>query len=98
MLDASMSCLRPFAPAVLAAVGFVGGPGTEWLLHAGGKVSRPAELERNLLYVIIAEATNMGLSAVAELCGVSYDVLAWTCEWYFRPKTLEAGERRTAAR
>ncbi|MFG1869659.1 Tn3 family transposase [Micromonospora arborensis] len=63
---------------------------TDHLVHAGGKVNRPAELKRNLLYVIIAEATNMGLSAMAESCGVPYDVLAWTAEWYFRPETLEA--------
>jgi hypothetical protein len=31
---------------------------TDHLVHAGGKVNRPAELKRNLLYVIIAEATN----------------------------------------
>ena len=42
------------------------------------------------MYVIIAEATNMGLTAMAESCGVSYDVLAWTAEWYFREETLEA--------
>ncbi|WIM92594.1 Tn3 family transposase [Actinoplanes oblitus] len=58
---------------------------TDHLVHAGGKVARPAELKRNLMYVIIAEATNMGLSAMAESCGVPYDVLAWTAEWYFRP-------------
>ncbi|ADU10704.1 transposase Tn3 family protein [Micromonospora sp. L5] len=63
---------------------------TDHLMHAGGKVARPAELKRNLMYVIIAEATNMGLSAMAESCGVPYDVLAWTAEWYFRPETLEA--------
>lgn len=63
---------------------------TDHLVHAGGKVARPAELKRNLMYVIIAEATNMGLSAMAESCGVPYDVLAWTAEWYFRPETLEA--------
>jgi len=63
---------------------------TDHLIHAGGKVNRPAELKRNLLYVIIAEATNMGLSAMAEFCGVPYDALAWTAEWYFRPETLEA--------
>ena len=34
---------------------------TDHLTHAGGKVTRPPELKRNLLYVIIAEATNMGL-------------------------------------
>jgi hypothetical protein len=66
---------------------------TDHLVHAGGKVARSAELKRNMLYVIIAEATNMGLSAMAESCGVPYDVLAWTAEWYFRPETLE-GQRR----
>jgi TnpA family transposase len=63
---------------------------TDHLVHAGGKVTRSAELKRNLLYVVIAEATNMGLGAMAESCGVPYDVLAWTAEWYFRPETLEA--------
>ncbi|MCN0150779.1 Tn3 family transposase [Salinispora arenicola] len=68
-----------------ARIGF-----TDHLVHAGGKVNRPAELKRNLLYVLIAEATNMGLSAMADSCGVPYDMLAWTAEWYFRPETLEA--------
>ncbi len=63
---------------------------TDHLTHAGGKVTRPPDLKRNLLYVIIAEATNMGLGAMAESCGVPYDVLAWTAEWYFRGETLEA--------
>ena len=63
---------------------------TDRLVHAGGKVTRPPDLRRNLLYVIIAEATNMGLGAMAESCGIPYDVLAWTAEWYFRAETLEA--------
>ena len=63
---------------------------TDHLTHAGGKVTRPPDLKRNLLYVIIAEATNMGLGAMAESCGVPYDVLAWTAEWYFRGEPLEA--------
>ena len=40
--------------------------------------------------MIIAEATNLGLAAMAESCGVPHDVLAWTAEWYFRAETLEA--------
>jgi len=90
-LRAELGGLLPRVPiaAVLveidARTGFTG-----HLVHAGGKVSRPAELKRNLLYVIIAEATNMGLGAMAESCGVPYDVLAWTAEWYFRAETLEA--------
>ena len=78
----------PFASVLVevdARTGFL-----DHLVHAGGKVNRPAELKRNLIYVIIAEATNMGLTAMAESCGVPYDVLAWTAEWYFRPETLEA--------
>src|SRR5439155_1470029 len=63
---------------------------TDHLVHAGGKVARPPDLKRNLLYVIIAEATNMGLGAMAESCGVPYDVLAWTAEWYLSAETLEA--------
>jgi hypothetical protein len=60
------------------------------LIHAGGKVTRSGELKRNLIYVLIAEATNMGLTAMAEACGVPYDVLAWTSEWYLREETLRA--------
>jgi hypothetical protein len=78
----------PFASVLVevdARTGFL-----DDLVHAGGKVNRPAELKRNLIYVIIAEATNMGLTAMAESCGVPYDVLAWTAEWYFRPETLPA--------
>jgi hypothetical protein len=60
------------------------------LVHADGKVTRPSELKRNLIYVLVAEATNMGLGAMAESCGVPYEVLAWTAEWYVRPETLEA--------
>ncbi|MGH3289083.1 MAG: Tn3 family transposase, partial [Streptosporangiaceae bacterium] len=52
--------------------------------------TRPPDLRRNLLYVLIAEATSMGLSAMSESCGVSYDTLAWTAEWYLSEETLEA--------
>jgi len=31
----------------------------------------------------------MGLTAMAASCGVPYDVLAWTAEWYFRRETLQ---------
>jgi hypothetical protein len=62
---------------------------TDHLVHAGGKVSRSPELKGNLIYAIIAEATNMDLAEMAASAGVSYDVLTWTAEWYFRPETLE---------
>ena len=42
--------------------------------------ARSPELKRNLIAVPIAHATNLGLVRMAEACGVSYDVLAWTAE------------------
>ena len=90
-LRAELAAMLPRVPIASALVEVDARTGfTDHLVHAGGKVNRPAELKRNLLYVIIAEATNMGLGAMAESCGVPYDVLAWTAEWYFRPETLEA--------
>jgi TnpA family transposase len=38
--------------------------------------------------VLIALATNLGLARMSEACGISYDVLAWTMEWYVREETL----------
>jgi hypothetical protein len=43
-----------------------------------------------LLAVLIANATNLGLTRMAEACGISYDVLAWAAEWYVREETLRA--------
>jgi TnpA family transposase len=63
---------------------------TDYLVHAGGRTARSAELKRHLLYVILAEAINMGLAEMAAAAGISYDALAWTAEWYFRAETLEA--------
>ncbi len=36
---------------------------------------------------MIAGATNLGLTRMSEACGVSYDTLAWTQEWYVREET-----------
>lgn len=38
--------------------------------------------------MLIAMATNLGLARMSEACGVSYDVPAWTMEWYVREETL----------
>ncbi len=58
-------------------------------VHAGGrKQARSAELKRSILAVLIAMATNLGLARMSEACGVPYDVLAWTAEWYVREETL----------
>ncbi|PZS32925.1 MAG: Tn3 family transposase [Pseudonocardiales bacterium] len=58
-------------------------------IHAGGhKQAQSVELKRNILAVLIADATNLGLTKMAEACGVPYGVLAWTQEWYVREDTL----------
>ncbi|SFQ31424.1 protein of unknown function [Actinomadura madurae] len=57
--------------------------------HGGGrKTKQSAELKRNILAVLIAGGTNLGLARMSEACGVPYDVLAWTQEWYVREETL----------
>ena len=58
--------------------------------HGAGVAVGPSELSRNLVYVLLAEATNMGLTAMAKACGVSYETLAWTAEWYLREDTVQA--------
>ncbi|MGH3195970.1 MAG: Tn3 family transposase [Streptosporangiaceae bacterium] len=57
--------------------------------HAGGrKQVKSVDLKRNILAVLIAMATNLGLARMSEACGVPYDVLAWTAEWYVREESL----------
>jgi Tn3 transposase DDE domain-containing protein len=91
MLRDELAAMLPHLPIAAALVELDARTGfTDHLVHASGKVARSPELKRNLLYVLIAESTNMGLVAIAESAGVSYDVLAWTAEWYFRPETLAA--------
>jgi hypothetical protein len=58
--------------------------------HAGGKQARSPQLKRNLLAVLIGHATNLGLTRMSEATGISYDILAWTAEWYVREETLAA--------
>ncbi|MFB9705260.1 Tn3 family transposase, partial [Rhodococcus aetherivorans] len=58
--------------------------------HAGGKQARSPELKRNLIAVLLAYSTNLGLTRMAEASGLSYDILAWTSEWYVREETLRA--------
>lgn len=58
-------------------------------VHASSR--RPpqtAELKRNVLAVLIAGATNLWLTKMADACSVSYDTLVWTQEWYVREETL----------
>ena len=91
MLRDELAGILPVVPIasllveVDARTGFTG-----HLTHAGGKATRARELKRHLFYVLLAEAANMSLAEMAASAGVSYEVLAWTAEWYFRGETLEA--------
>jgi hypothetical protein len=90
-LKAELTAMLPFAPVVSLLIemdrrtGFL-----DCFTHAGGKQARAPEVKRNLIAVLIAYSTNLGLTRMADACGISYDVLAWTAEWYVREETLRA--------
>lgn len=90
-LKAELTEMLPFAPIVSLLIeldkrtGFL-----DCFTHAGGKQARSVDLKRNLIAVLLAHATNLGLTRMADACGISYDVLAWTAEWYVREDTLRA--------
>jgi len=93
-LDALRDRLAEYLPRVpIASVliemdrrcGFTG-----LLTHGAGQTARSADLTRNLLACLIAQACNIGLTAMAEASGISYDTLAWTAEWYLREDALRA--------
>ena len=90
-LKAGLTGMLPFAPIVSLLIemdqrtGFL-----DCFTHAGGKRARSPELKRNLIAVLLAHATNLGLTRMADACGISYDILAWTSEWYVREETLRA--------
>jgi hypothetical protein len=90
-LKAELTEMLPFAPIVSLLIeldkrtGFL-----DCFTHAGGKQARSHELKRNLIAVILAQSTNLGLTRMADACGISYDVLSWTAEWYVREETLRA--------
>ncbi|MEO7195939.1 MAG: Tn3 family transposase [Pseudonocardiaceae bacterium] len=89
-LKDELAGMLPFAPIASllieldARTGFL-----DCFTHAGGrKQARSVDLKRNILAVLIAMATNLGLARMSAACGVPYDVLAWTAEWYVREETL----------
>ena len=90
-LKDELTALIPFAPIASVLVeldrqtGFL-----DFFTHAGGAKPRSRELKRNLIAVLIANATNMGLSRMSDASGIAYDTLAWTQEWYVREDTLRA--------
>jgi TnpA family transposase len=95
-LKDELSGLLPFAPVASLLIELDGR--TKFLdcfTHAGGrKLAQSPDLKRNILAVLIALATNLGLARMSEACGISYDVLAWTMEWYVREETLREANTR----
>lgn len=91
-LKAELTEMLPFAPIVSLLIeldkrtGFL-----DCFTHATGKQARTPELKRNLIAVLLAGATNLGLTSMADATGISYDILTWTKEWYVREETLRAG-------
>lgn len=90
-LHDELTALLPFAPIASVLIeldrrtGFL-----DCFTHAGNATPRSRELKRNLLAVIISQATNLGLSRMADASGIAYDSLVWTAEWYVREDTLRA--------
>jgi TnpA family transposase len=90
-LREELTALLPFAPLASVLIeldrrtGFL-----DSFTHAGGAKPRSRELKRNLIAVIIAQSTNLGLARTADACDIAYDTLAWTQEWYVREETLRA--------
>ncbi|WP_329430295.1 Tn3 family transposase [Streptosporangium sp. NBC_01495] len=90
-LKAELTEMLPFAPIVSLLIELDKRTGyLDCFTHASGKQARSPELKRNLIAVLLAHSTNLGLTRMADACGISYDVLAWTSEWYVREETLRA--------
>jgi TnpA family transposase len=90
-LKAELTEMLPFAPIVSLLIEMDKRAGyLDCFTHASGKQTRTPELKRNLIAVLISRSTNLGLTRMADACGISYDVLAWTAEWYVREETLRA--------
>jgi TnpA family transposase len=89
-LKEELASMLPFAPIASLLIELDGRTGfLSCFTHAGRrKLTQSPELRRNILAVLIAMATNLGLARMSEACGISYDVLAWTMEWYVREETL----------
>ncbi len=90
-LKAELTEMLPFAPIVSLLIELDKRTGyLDCFTHATGKQARTPELKRNLIAVLLAYSTNLGLTRMAEASGISYDILAWTSEWYVREETLRA--------
>ncbi|MFD9949569.1 Tn3 family transposase [Nonomuraea sp. NPDC059023] len=91
-LREELAGMLPFVPIASLLIELdVGTKFLECFTHAGGrKIKLSVETRRNILAVLIAGATNLGLTRMSEACGVSYDTLSPG------PKSGTCGKRRSA--
>ena len=71
--------------AMDAACGF-----SQHLTHSGGASRRTPEMLAHLYAAIVAQATNLGPTAMARASDLSYDQIAHASAWYLRDETLTA--------
>ena len=91
-LKAELTEILPFAPIVSLLIELDNRTGyLDCFTHAGGKQarSRGAEAEPDRGTDRPMRRT-WGLTRMAEACGITYDILAWTAEWHVREETLRA--------
>lgn len=58
--------------------------------HAGGSEPRTKEHLTHLYAAILAQACNLGITAMAQLADLSYEQLEWCTNWYLREETLRS--------
>jgi TnpA family transposase len=63
---------------------------SQQFFHAGESRSRSRDLLRHLYASVLAQACNLGLTAMAEVAELPYDQLRWATNWYLREETLKA--------
>src|SRR5690606_41514295 len=75
-LKAELTEVLPFAPIVSLLIELDKRTGyLDCFTHAGGQATRTPELKRNLIAVLMAHSTNLGLTRMAETIGITYDIL-----------------------
>jgi hypothetical protein len=73
-LREELTALLPFTPIVSVFIELDRNTGfLDCYTHAGVATPRSRELKRNLLAVIVAQATNLGLARMADASGIGYD-------------------------
>ena len=59
---------------------------SRYLEHAGGSEPRTKEQLTHLYAAILAQACNLGITAMAQLADLSYEQLEWCTNWYLRKR------------